>query len=60
MFGLFKKDPIKELQKQYQQLMEEAMRLQRGGDIKAYALKVAEAEEVLKKMEALQAEQPKR
>ncbi len=54
MFGLFKKDPIKELQKQYQKLMEEAMQIQRSGDIKAYAIKVAEAEEIMKQIEALQ------
>lgn len=53
MFGLFKKDPVKKLEKEYQKLMEEAMHIQRGGDIKAYSAKVAEAEEVLKKIEAL-------
>ena len=53
MFGLFKKDPVKKLEKQYLQLMEEAMRIQRGGDIKAYAAKVAEAEEVQKQIDEL-------
>ena len=53
MFGLFKKDPIKALQQQYRQLMEEAMHLQRKGDLKAYALKVAEAEAVMEKIEQL-------
>ena len=56
MFGLFKKDPIKKLEKEYQQLMEEAMHIQRGGDIKAYSAKVAEAEEVMKKIGELQKE----
>ncbi len=56
MFGLFKKDPAKKLEKEYQKLMEEAMQLQRGGDIKGYAKKVAEAEEVQKKIEELQEE----
>jgi hypothetical protein len=59
MFGLFKKDPIKKLEKEYQQLMEEAMHIQRGGDIKAYSAKVAEAEEVMKKIEELQKEKKK-
>jgi hypothetical protein len=59
MFGLFKKDPIKKLEKEYQQLMEEAMHIQRGGDIKAYSAKVAEAEEVMKKIEELQKEKDK-
>lgn len=53
MFGLFKKDPIKKLEQQYQKLMEEAMQIQRSGDIKAYAQKVAEAEEIMNKIEAL-------
>jgi hypothetical protein len=51
MFGLFKKDPVKEWQKQYRQLMEEAMHIQRSGDLRAYAVKIAEAEEVAKKIE---------
>jgi len=53
MFGLFKKDPVKKLEKQHQKLLEEAMHLQRGGDIKGYAAKMAEAEEVEKELEAL-------
>lgn len=53
MFGLFKKDPIKKLEKEHRKLLEEAMQLQRGGDIKGYALKMGEAEEVEKKIEAL-------
>ena len=56
MFKFFKKDPIKQLEKEYEKLMEEAMHIQRGGDIKAYALKVAEAEEILKKIEAMRQE----
>lgn len=59
MFGLFKKDPIKQMEKEYEKMMEEAMQIQRGGDIKAYALKVAEAEELLKKIEAMRAEKKK-
>lgn len=46
MFGWFKRDPRAQLQKTYQKLMEEAMHLQRSGDIKGYAAKVAEAEKV--------------
>ena len=53
MFGLFKKDPVKKLEKEYQKLMEEAMWLQRNGDIKGYAAKVAEAEEVLAELDRL-------
>lgn len=53
MFGLFKKDPIKQLEKQHSKLLEEAMQLQRGGDIKAYAKKMSEAEAVAKEIETL-------
>ena len=53
MFGLFKKDPIKKLQKQYKQLMEESYNLSTT-DRKASDLKRAEAEEVIKEIEVLQ------
>lgn len=53
MFNLFKKDPVKELEKKYARLMEEAMQLQRKGDIKGYAAKIAEAEAVQKEIDAL-------
>lgn len=56
MFGLFKKDPIKKLEKKYLELMEEAMEIQRGGDIKAYAQKSAEAEKVAEEIERLKRE----
>ena len=54
MFGLFKKDPTKALQKEYEALLKKGMELQRGGDIKGYATIMAESEEVLKKIKALQ------
>ncbi|MBX2875905.1 MAG: Lacal_2735 family protein [Saprospiraceae bacterium] len=57
MFGWFKKDPTKKLEKKYLALMEEAMMIQRGGDIKAYSAKVAEAEEVMQEIERLKDEQ---
>lgn len=53
MFGLFKKDPLKKLEKEYSALLEEAMARQRGGDIKGYAAKSAEAEAVMDKIVAL-------
>lgn len=53
MFGLFRKDPIKKLEKKYLKLMEEAMEIQRGGDIKAYAEKSAEAEKVAEEIDQL-------
>jgi len=52
MLNLFKKDPIKKLNKQYQKLMQEAYKLstvnRRLSDDK-----YAEADELLKKIEAL-------
>ncbi|THH41988.1 DUF6435 family protein [Neolewinella litorea] len=58
MFGLFKKDPVKKLEKEYTQLLEEAMQLQRGGDIKGYAAKSAEAEKVMDQIVALRDKKP--
>ncbi|NRB49466.1 MAG: Lacal_2735 family protein [Saprospiraceae bacterium] len=53
MFGWLKKDPAKKLEKKYALLMEEAMTIQRSGDLKAYAVKIAEAEELLEEIERL-------
>ena len=54
MFGLFKKkDPVAKLEQKHAKLLEEAMQLQRKGDIKAYAAKTAEAEAVADEIEAL-------
>lgn len=60
MFGLFRNsanDP-KALQKRYQKLMDESYKLSHT-DRKASDLKRAEAEEVLKQMEALENSQSK-
>jgi hypothetical protein len=53
MLGLFKKDPTKKLEKEYEALLKKARDVQRSGDIKQYARIMAESEEVLKKIEAL-------
>jgi len=51
MFGLFKKkNPIEVMQKEYTQLLEEAHRLSKT-DRTASDAKMAEANELLKKME---------
>jgi len=57
MFGLFKKDPIKKLEKKYKDLLVKARDVQRSGDIVAYSGVVAESEEVLKEIEALRSGQ---
>ena len=56
MFGLFKKDPIKKLEKQHSAMLEKARDIQRSGDIKGYAKIMAEAEELAKKIDTLNAE----
>jgi len=56
MFGLFKKDPIKKLEKEYEQMLEKARDIQRSGDIKAFAIYSGEAEELWKKIEKMRAE----
>lgn len=53
MFGIFNRDPIKKLQKQHKKLLEEAMALQRRGNIKAYAIKTEAAEKVALEIEKL-------
>lgn len=55
MFGWFKRDPVSQLRKRYKKLMEEAQTLQRHGDIPAFAVKDAEAREVLEEIERLEA-----
>jgi hypothetical protein len=57
MFGLFKKDPVKQLEKEYAALLEKARDTQRSGDIKGYAKLMAESEEILKKIEKLRSNQ---
>jgi Family of unknown function (DUF6435) len=53
MFSFFKKDSLKELNKQYLQKLEEAMHAQRNGDIRSYSMLTSEAEDILKKIEVL-------
>ncbi|MBK7109408.1 MAG: DUF6435 family protein [Chitinophagales bacterium] len=53
MFQLFKKDPIKNLQKDYQKILEKACDAQRSGDIKGFALLTEKSEEILKQIDTL-------
>lgn len=53
MFGLFKKDPTKKLEKEYEQLMEKARNVQRSGDLRAYAVLIEESEAILNKIDAI-------
>ena len=54
MFGLFKRDPKKKLEKEYRALLLKARDVQRSGDIVAYSAVVAESEVVLSKIKELE------
>ena len=54
MFGLFKKDPKKKLEKEYKSLLLKARDVQRSGDIIAYSAIVAKSEEVLEQIKQLE------
>jgi hypothetical protein len=55
VFGFFKKDPLKKLKKEYAELTEQAMHLQRNGDIEAYSKVMSQAEAVYKQIQELEA-----
>lgn len=52
--SLFKKDPIKDLENKRKKLLEEAMHIQRSGDLKLYALKMESIDNLEKQIDALQ------
>ncbi len=54
MFNLFKKDPLKELTNKRKKLLEEAMHIQRSGDLKLYAVKMEAIDKLEKELDALQ------
>ncbi len=54
MFSLFKSDPVKKLEARRLKLLEEAMRVQRSGDLKLFAQKIVAIDELEKEIEALQ------
>lgn len=56
MFGLFKSDPVAKLKKQHAKKLEQAVAAQRGGEIPRYAELTAEAAELEKEIERLEAE----
>ena len=53
MFSIFKKDPVATLNKAYLAKLEKAMHAQRNGDIKAYSMITAEAEQIAAEMQQL-------
>ena len=52
MFGLFRKSPLKECQKDHEALLAKAFRAQRNGNIRLYSTLTAEAEVLREKIEA--------
>ena len=46
MFSLFSNNPEKKLRKKRKKLLEEAMNIQRSGDLKLYASKMKEVEAI--------------
>lgn len=53
MFSLFKKDPIQSLETRRRKLLEEAMQIQRSGDLRLYATKMEMIDHLEKEIEAL-------
>jgi hypothetical protein len=53
MFGLFKKDPVAQLQKEYEKILTAAQQAQRSGDIKTYSDLSAQADAIYQKIQAL-------
>jgi hypothetical protein len=52
MFGLFRKDPVKKLEKDYAHKLKQARDLQRSGDIVGFAEMSAAADEILQQIDA--------
>ena len=56
MFSLFKSDPLKKLRKRYSDKLEEALQLQRSGDIRGYSRLTVEAEAIKAEIDHLEAQ----
>ena len=54
MFGWFRRNKAKDLRRRYEAKMKEALDLQRQGDIPAFALATAEADELYQALQAAQ------
>jgi len=54
MFSFLKSDPVKKLETKRKKLLEEAMHVQRSGDLKLYAVKMEAIDKLEKEIEALQ------
>lgn len=54
MLSFLKPDPVKKLVAKRNKLLEEAMHIQRSGDLKLYAQKIVAIDQLEKEIEALQ------
>jgi len=54
MLKFFRSDPKKKLQKAYEAKLQEAMTLQRNGDIRGYSLATEEAQAIYARLQALE------
>ena len=53
MFSFLKKDPLRDLYNKRAKLLEEAMRIQRSGDLRTYDLKMEVIDKLEKEIEFL-------
>jgi hypothetical protein len=53
MFSFFKQNLLKKLQNRRKKLLEEAMHIQRSGDLKLYAVKMEAIDQLEKEIDAL-------
>lgn len=53
MFSFFKKNPKQELETKLNKLLEEAMIIQRSGDLRLYAFKMEEIDKLERQIETL-------
>lgn len=53
MFSFLKSDPLKKMESTRKKLLEEAMQVQRSGDLKLYAVKMEAIDKLEKEIEAL-------
>jgi hypothetical protein len=56
MFGLFKSNPAKKLQRQYDKVLEQSMNAQRKGDMRLFAELTTQAEGLWKQISELEKE----
>jgi hypothetical protein len=56
MFGLFKRDPVERLRRDYQKKLEEALSYERNGDLRTSSTLRMEAEALYESLQAAEAE----